>query len=113
MQAAPECTMRPARIDGDDVPMTDSSPRPPARVLLVDDDIAVLRNFRLCLEEAGYQTNTAQNSAQALAALARGVFDVCLLDFRLGEESGIDLLPALRQAAPWLRIVMATAEGDA
>jgi len=93
--------------------MTDSTARPSARVLLVDDDAAVLRNFRLCLEEAGYQTNTAQNSAQALAALARGVFDVCLLDFRLGDESGIELLPALRQAAPWLRVVMATAEGDA
>ena len=93
--------------------MNEMSTAAGARILLVDDDSAVLRNFRLCLEDAGYRTNTAQNSAQALAALARGVFDVCVLDLRLGEESGIELLPALRQAAPWLRVVMATAEGDA
>jgi two-component system, NtrC family, response regulator AlgB len=83
------------------------------RVLLVDDDSSVLRNFRLCLEDAGFQVNTAQNASQALSALVRGVFDVCVLDLHIGEESGLDLLPQLRSAAPWMRVVMATAESDA
>ncbi|MEO8670799.1 MAG: sigma-54 dependent transcriptional regulator [Tahibacter sp.] len=83
------------------------------RVLLVDDDSTLLRNFRLCLEDAGYRVNTAHNSTSALSALARSVFDVCVLDLHIGEESGLELLPQLRAAAPWMRVVMATAESDA
>ncbi|HJU41003.1 MAG TPA: sigma-54 dependent transcriptional regulator [Tahibacter sp.] len=83
------------------------------RVLLVDDDSTVLRTFRLCLEDAGYQVNVAHNAASALAAVARSVFDVCVLDISLGDESGLELLPQLRAAAPWMRVVMATAEVDA
>lgn len=93
--------------------MSDNDTRAPQRVLLIDDDSSVLRNFRLCLEDAGYQVNTAQTSSQAQAALARSVFDIGVLDLHLGEESGLELLPQLRAAAPWMRVIMATAESDA
>ena len=83
------------------------------RVLLVDDDSTVLRNFRLCLEDAGYQVNTAHNATSALSAVSRSVFDVCVLDLHIGDESGLELLPQLRASAPWMRVVMATAESDA
>ncbi|HEY0915691.1 MAG TPA: sigma-54 dependent transcriptional regulator [Solimonas sp.] len=82
-------------------------------VLLVDDDPAMLRNFRRALDEYGYRIETAQSPAEAESALARAVFDVCLLDVNLGEDSGMDLLPRLREAAPWMRVVMATALNDA
>ncbi|AXQ27362.1 sigma-54-dependent Fis family transcriptional regulator [Solimonas sp. K1W22B-7] len=82
-------------------------------VLVVDDDPAMLRNFRRALDEHGYRIETAQSAAEAESALARAVFDVCLLDVNLGEDSGMDLLPRLREAAPWMRIVMATALNDA
>ncbi len=83
-----------------------------ARVLLIDDEAPILRTFRFCLEDAGHRVATAQNREQAMAALAREVFDLCFLDLRLGEESGIDLLPQLRAAAPWMRIVIATAHSS-
>ena len=35
------------------------------RVLLVDDDAALLRNYRWCLEDAGFHVVTAQNGEQA------------------------------------------------
>ena len=41
--------------------MNETVTSPRERVLLVDDDATVLRNFRLCLEDEGYQVNTAQN----------------------------------------------------
>ncbi len=82
------------------------------RVLLVDDEDSILRTFRWCLEDAGFQVVAATDSAQALAALQREVFDVCVLDLRLGEESGLDLLPPLRAAAPWMRVVVATAHSS-
>ncbi len=85
---------------------------PLGRILLVDDDKSILRTFRYCLEDAGYAVTTAQNSEQARAQAYAAVFDACFLDLNLGDESGLDLLPQLREIAPWMRVVMATAQSD-
>lgn len=82
------------------------------RVLLVDDDKQILRAFRLCLEDAGYLVATASDSRAAEQKLAEAVFDLCFLDLRIGAESGLDLLPRLRQLAPWMRVVMVTGESS-
>lgn len=66
------------------------------RILLVDDESAILRTFRYCLEDAGYNVSTAGSAAQAEALLLRQVFDLCFLDLRLGEDSGLDLLAQMR-----------------
>src|SRR5690606_22507871 len=70
------------------------------------------KTFRYCLEDDGHKVATAQNSQQALALLQQFVFDVCFLDLRLGEESGVELLPQLLAAAPWLRVVVVTAHSS-
>ena len=82
------------------------------KALLIDDETAILRTFRYCLEDAGFVVATAQNSSQAEARLEQEVFDVCFLDLSLGDESGLALLPRLRAAAPWMRIVVATAHSS-
>ncbi|HZP64891.1 MAG TPA: sigma-54 dependent transcriptional regulator [Rudaea sp.] len=82
------------------------------RILLVDDDKSILRTFRYCLEDSGYMVATAQNGEQARTQAYAAVFDACFLDLNLGDESGLDLLPQLREIAPWMRVVMATAQGD-
>jgi len=79
------------------------------RVLLVDDEAAILRTFRYCLEDQGYRVATASSAAQAEALLQRQVFDLCLLDLRLGEDNGLDLLAQMRVQAPWMRVVIVTA----
>lgn len=84
----------------------------PARILLIDDETAILRTFRFCLEDAGHRVSTAQNGEAAMQALHHDVFDVCFLDIGLGSESGLDLLPGLRSAAPWMRVVVATAHAS-
>jgi len=81
-------------------------------ILLVDDDKSILRSFRYCLEDAGYAVTTAQTGEQARVRANAAVFDSCFLDLNLGEESGLDLLPQLREIAPWMRVVMATAQAD-
>ena len=82
------------------------------RVLLVDDDKAVLHAFRHCLEDAGYLVTTALTPDQARAQLYTAVFDVCFLDLNLGDSSGLDLLPQLQETSPWMRVVMATSQSD-
>lgn len=80
------------------------------RVLLVDDDGSVLRNFRWCLEDQAFQVSTANSTEQALRLAERQVFDLCFLDVLIGEDSGIDLLPQLLAVAPEMRVIMATGE---
>ncbi|HET6545304.1 MAG TPA: sigma-54 dependent transcriptional regulator [Rhodanobacteraceae bacterium] len=81
-------------------------------VLIVDDDAGMTRSFRYCLEDADYRVVTAATTSGAIAALGREVVDICVLDIHLGEESGLSLLPIIRQEAPWIRVIMATAEND-
>ena len=79
------------------------------RILLVDDESAILRTFRYCLEDEGYSVATANSAAQAEALLQRQVFDLCFLDLRLGEDNGLDVLAQMRIQAPWMRVVIVTA----
>jgi len=79
------------------------------RILLVDDESAILRTFRYCLEDEGYTVATANSAAQADALMQRQVFDLCFLDLRLGEDNGLDVLAQMRIQAPWMRVVIVTA----
>ncbi|MED5606528.1 MULTISPECIES: sigma-54-dependent response regulator transcription factor AlgB [unclassified Pseudomonas] len=87
----------------------DPTPETLGRILLVDDEPAILRTFRYCLEDQGYSVATAASAAQAEALLQRQVFDLCFLDLRLGEDNGLDLLAQMRLQAPWMRVVIVTA----
>ena len=66
------------------------------RILLVDDESAILRTFRYCLEDEGYEVATANSATQAEAVLQQQVFDLCFLDLRLGEDNGLDVLAQMR-----------------
>lgn len=79
------------------------------RILLVDDESAILRTFRYCLEDEGYSVATANSAAQADTLMQRQVFDLCFLDLRLGEDNGLDVLAQMRIQAPWMRVVIVTA----
>ncbi len=88
--------------------MEASSPKS-GRILLVDDESAILRTFRYCLEDEGYTVATATSAQQADTLLQRQVFDLCLLDLRLGEDNGLDVLAQMRLQAPWMRVIIVTA----
>ncbi|MEH6492864.1 sigma-54-dependent response regulator transcription factor AlgB [Halopseudomonas sp.] len=79
------------------------------RILLVDDEPAILRTFRYCLEDEGYQVATAASAMQAESVLQSQVFDLCFLDLRLGEDNGLDVMAKMRVIAPWMRVVIVTA----
>jgi DNA-binding NtrC family response regulator len=79
--------------------MQAEAPAPSIRVLLVEDDEDDYRLTRELLAEVpGYriELDWAESYEAGLSALARRAHDVCLLDYRLGECTGLDLL---RQAA--------------
>jgi NtrC-family two-component system response regulator AlgB len=79
------------------------------KILVVDDEPGIRRTLRIALEDEGHGVTTASSPDSALAAIGADVFDLVFLDLRLGTASGLDLLPALLEAAPWTRVVVVTA----
>jgi NtrC-family two-component system response regulator AlgB len=79
------------------------------RVLVVDDEPAVREVISLCLEPDGHEITTIAGAEHARVAAARKRFDLALVDVRLGDASGLDLLPDLLEADPSLLVVMITA----
>ncbi|MBI1916354.1 MAG: response regulator [Planctomycetes bacterium] len=75
-----------------------------------DDDIALL--MRRCLERAGHRVTRCRTAAEALIVLGQCPFDLALLDQRLPDMEGIDLLEVLAQENISVPILMVTAHGD-
>ena len=81
----------------------------PLNVLIVDDEINIRKTLSVCLETEGHRVVAVSNSEDALSENARRSFDVAFVDLRLGTASGLDLIPALLAASPWLKIIVITA----
>ena len=78
-------------------------------ILVIDDDASLRRTLRMSLEVMGHQSAEARDSAAAMELLSRRPFDMALLDLRLAQEHGLDLLPRLLGLAPGLHVVVVTA----
>ena len=66
------------------------------RILVIDDDEAILQTCRTILEDEGYEVATASNGRMGLDLLSRNSFDLALVDLRMPGMSGIEIL---REAA--------------
>src|SRR5664279_857723 len=78
-------------------------------ILVIDDDASLRRTLRMSLEVLGHRAIEARDSAQALELLGHQPFEMALLDLRLAQEQGLDLLPRLLGLAPGLHVVIVTA----
>jgi two-component system alkaline phosphatase synthesis response regulator PhoP len=81
------------------------------RVLVVDDEQAVVDLIAYNLNKAHYQVLTAANGRQALDLARQEQPDLILLDLMLPEIDGLDVCPVLRQASQ-VPIIMITARGE-
>ncbi len=75
-----------------------------------DDDVALL--MRKCLERAGHRVTRCRTAADALIVLGQTTFDLALLDQKLPDMAGIDLLYALHRENITVPILMVTGFGD-
>lgn len=68
------------------------------RILLVDDDLAVLLTLKAVLELHGFEIETANASAEALNKLESGMYHMVISDLRMEKEnSGLEVLRAARR----------------
>ena len=80
-----------------------------ARILVADDDQAILRTCRKILEHAGYDVTTAADGDSALNLLKFRQYDLFLVDMLMPGLSGLETVSLARQADPTLMILMFTA----
>lgn len=81
-------------------------------VLIVDDQESIRRILGKALESDGHSVQTAGSAVEARAVLAREAPDVALVDLKLPDANGIDLMSELREAHPGLQVVIITAFSD-
>ena len=77
-------------------------------VLLVDDDVALLRSLERVLKPKGFQTKTAQSGEEAVAICAQQRFDVVLSDISMPGMDGIQLLRKIRETDLLVPVVLLT-----
>ena len=86
-----------------------AEPPPDKRVLVVDDDRDFADSLAHLLQFEGYHIETAYDAEMARHAIARTEVDVTLIDIRLGETSGLDLIREFGEQYPDITSIMITA----
>jgi DNA-binding NtrC family response regulator len=82
------------------------------RILLVDDDTAVLNSLAEALGDVGLEVTTAESGEAALGKLAEIAPDLVLSDIRMPGLDGIQLLKVVRERAPSVDVILMTAYDD-
>ncbi|HMB02304.1 MAG TPA: sigma-54 dependent transcriptional regulator [Isosphaeraceae bacterium] len=82
------------------------------RILIVDDELNIRRTLRVALESMGHAVSEAASGPDALREVERQPFDIALIDLRLGQASGLDLLEPLLAQLPRLAIIIITAHAS-
>ena len=82
-----------------------------ARVLVVDDELQILRGLKVILRQAGYEVSVAATKAEAIDAAAARPPDAMVLDLVLPDGSGVEVCTEVRR---WSRlpIIVLSALGD-
>ena len=78
-------------------------------ILIIDDDESTSRTLSLIFREKGYQTGTASTGREALEKAQRRFFNVALLDIKLPDMEGLELLAPLKQMHPDMMVLLVTA----
>jgi len=101
-----ECKVAPTiALDAD----SDVTSVPRRLILVVDDEENFLTLLQWFLKQHGYEVITASSAEDALGLLAGQVFSAALLDVKLGDTDGVNLLGQLVQRMPGLQVIMMTA----
>ena len=102
------------------IPTLPAAASPPlrARVLIVDDNVELVGTLHAVLMTAELSDGTAASQAIEVVTASRGDeglaiahargFDVAIVDVKLPDASGVDLIPRLREASPFGEVVLIT-----
>ena len=81
------------------------------KLLIVDDDLSILRVLKMRLESEGYQVEAASDIEAAKDLAVRNEYELAILDLKLPGGSGIDLMKSVHEIDPGLPVIILTAYG--
>ena len=79
-----------------------------AKILIVDDDENIRKTMKAILEEENYSVDLATNGKEAIQMTNEKMYNLALLDIRLPDIEGVELLQLLKEYVPRTRKIMVT-----
>ena len=102
---------RPERPEAEAPPLH-GLPESERSLLIVDDDAPLCQRLARAMERRGFVVATADGVASGVAAATAHPPAFAVVDLRLGDGSGLDIVSALRERRPGARIVVLTGYGN-
>jgi DNA-binding NtrC family response regulator len=78
------------------------------RILIIDDDENIRKVLATILEEEGYDIDTAETAKKAIEKTKKKFYNLALIDIRLPDMEGIELLTKMRETTPRMRKIIIT-----
>jgi len=79
-----------------------------ARIIIVDDDEGIRETLAAILQEEGYHVDTAESGKEAIEKTNAKFYNLALIDIRLPDIEGIDLLKEIKGTVPKIRKIIIT-----
>ena len=79
-----------------------------ARILVVDDDESIRNTMKAILENEGYLVDLAATGSEAIKKTKKTAYNIALLDIRLPDMEGVELLKLIKDTVPHTRKIMVT-----
>ena len=79
-----------------------------ARIIIIDDDESIRKTLQTILEEEGYIVDTVNTGKDAIRKTNEKVYNLALIDMRLPDTEGVDLLLKIRDTTPRMRKIIIT-----
>lgn len=79
-----------------------------ARIIIIDDDGSIRQVLKTILEEEGYTVDTADTGKEAVLKTNEKVYNLALIDMRLPDIEGIDLVLKIKDTTPRMRKIIVT-----
>lgn len=80
----------------------------PAKILIVDDDADIRKVLKHILEDEGYIVDVAGDGKEAVEKTAKKRYNIALIDIRLPDMEGTELLTKIRDTVPKTRKIIVT-----
>lgn len=83
------------------------------RLLLVDDEEAYVDVLANRLRKRGFEVTKSYGGAEAFQKMRQGEFDVAILDLKMADMDGIEVLKIMKLMDPRMQVIMLTGHGSA
>lgn len=80
----------------------------PTRILVVDDDEGIRNSLATILKDEGYTVDVAKNGSDAIEKSKAAFYNVALIDIRLPDMEGTEILTRMRDTVPKIRKIILT-----